>query len=429
MTEAESKVRKPRHRRGIGATQEVRIFTVADLEVRDMGGTGNTVQLFGTPIVYDSSYVVRDMIGEFEETMLPGVMSKIIDTVDCRFLVNHEGTPLARTSSGTMQFVDTRGGLQAIPTVDIRSTVANDLVIAIDRGDITQMSCGFIVANGGDEWSTDWSQRRISAFSDLLDVSAVTYPASPTTTIDLQRAAHRAAQHASPFERARVQKMWAIAADLRAGKALSASNAQAMQSAVATLHTILSQADPNDLAGSDDDASDSNDEGSDDGTDANVSTEPADADDGAGSRSSGWKNESRSVPATASELRVDGSFNDITSNLEAALQRELGDNDGDADLWVCDAGPDWVVWQAWESAAGMGLFMADWSTDADGNFVFENGTLAERVTTYVTITPDEPEVPSLMQSNSADEDAEKRAAEARKLALRAKIAATVATHR
>jgi len=426
---ADSSRRKPRQRRGVGATSEVRVFTVDNLEVRDAGGDGNSVELIGTPIQYDTPYSVRDMLGEFQETMLPGVVSAILDSVDCRFLINHAGMPLARTTSGTLTLTDTPTGLDAVPTLDLRMQASQDLMVSVERGDVTQMSCGFIVAKGGDQWSEDWSQRSISAFADLLDVSAVTYPASPTTTLDLQRAAFRAAQAATPFERSRVAHMWAIAADLRAGKALSASNAQAMQSAVATLHTILSQADPNDLAGSDDDASDSNDEGSDDGTDANVSTEPADADDGAGSRSSGWKNESRSVPATASELRVDGSFNDITSNLEAALQRELGDNDGDADLWVCDAGPDWVVWQAWESAAGMGLFMADWSTDADGNFTFENGTLAERVTTYVAITPDEPEVPSLMQSNSADEDAEKRAAEARKLALRAKIAATVATHR
>lgn len=47
------------------------------------------------------------------------------------------------------------------------------------------MSVGFIVADGGDAWNEGWSNREIRSFAELLDVSAVSFPASPTTTISL----------------------------------------------------------------------------------------------------------------------------------------------------------------------------------------------------------------------------------------------------
>ena len=45
------------------------------------------------------------------------------------------------------------------------------------------MSVGFVVET--DEWSADYTQRSISKFRSLEDVSAVAYPASPTTSIAL----------------------------------------------------------------------------------------------------------------------------------------------------------------------------------------------------------------------------------------------------
>jgi hypothetical protein len=47
------------------------------------------------------------------------------------------------------------------------------------------MSCGFIV--GTDVWNKAETYRTVHSLSDLLDVSAVTYPASPTTDIVVAR--------------------------------------------------------------------------------------------------------------------------------------------------------------------------------------------------------------------------------------------------
>jgi HK97 family phage prohead protease len=143
------------------------------LEIRNMaGGQGSLVEITGEPIVYREPYRVADQFGEFEETMMPGVASHLIDNADTRFLFGHDGLPLARTKSGTMRLIDSPKALKFSATIDTRQRLANDLVIAIERGDVSQMSVGFVVET--DSWSPDAMTRSISRFRELLDVSAVT---------------------------------------------------------------------------------------------------------------------------------------------------------------------------------------------------------------------------------------------------------------
>jgi HK97 family phage prohead protease len=148
--------------------------------------TGTVVT--GTPIVYGVPYTVHDAFGTYEETMVPGVARQVLsEDPDVRFLINHgEGgtLPLARTPS-TMTLQDAPTGLNFTATLDTRQSAAADLVIAIDRADVSQMSCAFMV--GSDVWNEDYTQRTISSFAQLLDISAVTYPASPTTSIKLDK--------------------------------------------------------------------------------------------------------------------------------------------------------------------------------------------------------------------------------------------------
>lgn len=161
--------------------REVRAFSADGLQLRS-AASSDTLEVSGSPIVYDTPYSVRDSIGEFSETMKPGVVAKLLrDGIDCRFLLNHDGLPLARTTSGTMTLTDGPRALRFTARLDARQQVANDLAVAIERGDVSQMSAGFIV--GEDEWDSTQTKRTIRSLRSLLDVSAVTYPASPTTSI------------------------------------------------------------------------------------------------------------------------------------------------------------------------------------------------------------------------------------------------------
>jgi HK97 family phage prohead protease len=222
--------KKPHHRSGLPQLPEVRHFSAMGLEVRTgEDGTGDTVTVTGTPIVYNAPYVVVDMFGEFEERMSPGVArSSMNNSDDVRFLFDHEGLPLARTASGTLKLSDTNNALQFRATLDLRQQLSNDLMIAIERGDISQMSCGFSVAS--DDWSEDFSQRTVNQFRKMYDVSAVTYPASPTTSIEI---AQRMVTGVPIESRSRI---WAIEREIRAGKVLSQANSDALVGALSALH-------------------------------------------------------------------------------------------------------------------------------------------------------------------------------------------------
>lgn len=91
---------------------------------------------------------------------------------DIRLLVNHDGVPLARTKSGTLQLeVDSHGLLFDAPSLDPANPRVQELVSAMDRGDIDQCSfAGYFTdvarVNGIDE------VREVKG----TDVSIVTYP-------------------------------------------------------------------------------------------------------------------------------------------------------------------------------------------------------------------------------------------------------------
>ena len=240
-TAEQRSVRKPRTRSATPSPrEELRLsqihFGVNDLKITEMRAGGSTlgITLEGTPIVYNRSYSVHDMLGTFRETMAPSVCEGVLASpqrLDCRFLFNHDGLPLARTQAGTLELVNTRDGLRSIAQLDTRQTLANDLAVAIERGDVSQMSCGFIV--GEDHWSDDYSERTIVRISELLDVSAVTYPASPTTEIMIQQ---RMIQAVPIESRARLRETFKIVNECRAGRTLNKENATIILSAIEALH-------------------------------------------------------------------------------------------------------------------------------------------------------------------------------------------------
>ena len=207
------RVKKPRHRAGLASGLEVRHFATGKLECRDDGET-NTLQLIGMPIVYDTPYQVRDIFGTFNETMKPGVVTDLLASkCDTRFLFNHSGLPLGRTTSGTLTLEDSPVGLRCTVNLDARQQLATDLFVAAQRGDVTQMSVGMIVAK--DEWDAREENRTIFKLGALEDVSAVTYPASPTTSLQV---AQRMLMDLQVESRERVRRMWAITRDLHDGR-------------------------------------------------------------------------------------------------------------------------------------------------------------------------------------------------------------------
>jgi hypothetical protein len=302
--------------------------------------------------------------------------------------------------------------------MDARSQTAQDLAVAIERRDVDQMSCGFVVAM--DTWNDDYTQRDVYRFESLFDFSAVTYPASPTTSIELALRSMMAA----PIEsRARVRVAWKAAQELRAGKVLSAENAGLLQQALDALHeaddvdipSIMSSLQTIDdaldagqaglaavlgKANPDDDEAEEKGADMEDGTAGTSNVAPPGLTDGTGSRA---------VPETVGERRdASRSFNDIQRAVNDALKAQYKSNDDDyCDLWLEDCGDTWVVFHSWEQDPGVGLWRQSYTLDENGA-----ATLADDLvqvveqTSYEPVAPAEPEPVQRSRNVSLELEAE-----------------------
>lgn len=170
---------------------EQRVST-AHIEARSEDDGTFVVEGFAS--VTDSSYPVRDWLGDYDETIARGAFSKTLsERDDVRWLVNHDGIALARTASGTLDLREIakpeddpqgRGqtGLWTSARLDAASPLAQTVRSAIERGDMSQMSFAFQAVR--QEWNEDYTERTVTE-ARLFDVSAVTYPANPATSVDV----------------------------------------------------------------------------------------------------------------------------------------------------------------------------------------------------------------------------------------------------
>lgn len=143
----------------------------------------------GRPIVYES----KTDLGIFDEVIARGALDGA-DLRDVRFLVNHDTSkiPLARSRNNnvnsTMQLMPDQDGLAIRVNLDVQNnTEARNLYSAIERGDITGMSFMFRVDK--EEWSnleSDHPLRTVRSISDVVEVSAVTFPAYESTSISVR---------------------------------------------------------------------------------------------------------------------------------------------------------------------------------------------------------------------------------------------------
>lgn len=156
-------------------------------EVRaEQGETGSRIT--GRPIVYNSR---TDIAGLFDEIIEEGALDHA-DLRDVRFLVNHDVSkiPLARSrnnnGNSTMQLRVDSAGMEIDVDLDTENNAdARALYSAVSRGDITGMS--FMFGVDDEEWDnieSDHPTRRIKAISAVVEVSAVTFPAYASTSIN-----------------------------------------------------------------------------------------------------------------------------------------------------------------------------------------------------------------------------------------------------
>lgn len=161
--------------------KEIRMLPIQELRVDDtLDG-----KIVGHASVFDSWSETLGGIFPFKEIVRKGTFTETIKFDDIRALFNHDPNyVLGRNVAGTLELEEDEIGLRVVITPPDTSW-ANDLIKNLRRGDISQMSIGFIVLE--DIWGTkDGIDIREIKKVQLFDVSIVTYPAYTQTDVGVR---------------------------------------------------------------------------------------------------------------------------------------------------------------------------------------------------------------------------------------------------
>jgi HK97 family phage prohead protease len=191
---------------------------VADPQERAADGEGDAraadasgdLVVEGYSAVFDQPSLV--LFGWLEERIKRGAFKRVLrERPDVRFLENHTGRAHARTVNETLTLEEKPRGLYCRATFDAERVDSKDLYRAIERGDCSQQSFAFTIAEsemrycdcveeqGKDYWGCDsvW-QRDILEIGELFEVSAVTFPAYPATSVEVARESERSEERDAP---------------------------------------------------------------------------------------------------------------------------------------------------------------------------------------------------------------------------------------
>jgi hypothetical protein len=153
-------------------------------ELRVIRSEGEPTKIAGYAAVFNRDS--EDM--GFIERIAPGAFKKALKNSDTRALFNHDSNiVLGRESAGTLTLKEDERGLFMEVTPPDTQLVRDMVLTPIERGDISQQSFGFTVSS--DKWEDvdkDVPKRMILEVRELFDVSPVTFPAYPDTSVALR---------------------------------------------------------------------------------------------------------------------------------------------------------------------------------------------------------------------------------------------------
>ncbi len=155
---------------------EYRSYEIEELRAIDENGSK---KIRGHAAVFNK---LSQDLGGFKEKIAPGAFRTAIQEDDVFALWNHDPNfVLGRNKAGTLQLHEDSKGL-AIEIDPPDTQVARDLMVSIERGDVSSMSFGFITV--ADEWEHKKNNSiRTVKEARLFDVSPVTYPAYTQTDV------------------------------------------------------------------------------------------------------------------------------------------------------------------------------------------------------------------------------------------------------
>lgn len=165
----------------------IRRAFLTNFETREENGNGIVE---GRPVVLNSPTDLG-----FCEEVIDSAALRSTDLTDVRLCLNHDTSYVYARSrrnnaNSTMQLTVDSLGLNFRAILDIESSPkAQDYYAAVKRGDIDKMSFMFTI--DGCAWEnleSDHPTRRITSIGKIFEISAVTFPAYDTTSIEARDA-------------------------------------------------------------------------------------------------------------------------------------------------------------------------------------------------------------------------------------------------
>ena len=128
-------------------------------------------------------YKLIEIDGEdYNERIEPTAFDEA-DMTDVVYRVDHEGKVYARSSAGTIKLDIDEHGLHQITDLS-KTRAAQEHFEEIAAGNYPQMSFAFTVAE--DHYDAESRTRIIDRIAKVFDISAVSFPANPTTELHVR---------------------------------------------------------------------------------------------------------------------------------------------------------------------------------------------------------------------------------------------------
>ncbi len=171
--------------KSMNQTMETRAF-----EFTEVRAVKDKLRLEGHAAVFNR---LSEDLGGFREQITPGAFSQSIAEDDIMALFNHDPNyVLGRNRAGTLQLNEDTTGLAMI--INLPDTqIGRDLMVSVERRDITGASFSFFVPQGGDRWEhMENMDLRTLLFARLKDVSPVAFPAYRDTDLSIAKRSYEA---------------------------------------------------------------------------------------------------------------------------------------------------------------------------------------------------------------------------------------------
>lgn len=179
---------RPRQRRSAEAPGSLAVVRVRMTDARVTRSVDSGSATFaGYASITETPYEMYDWLGPYTEVVSRGGFTATLAAdPQVELVVNHGaggGIPLAHTRNGTLRLSEDEQGLRAEAELDATRHDVHDVLAALERGDLAEMSFRFMITSG--QWSPDYSEYRINAVDlDRGDVSIVNFGANPHTYIE-----------------------------------------------------------------------------------------------------------------------------------------------------------------------------------------------------------------------------------------------------